>query len=111
MSEGLIKDFLDEAKGRMQKSVDATKGEFATVRTGLAPAASASCRWEATTSATSSILARGISSPGFMPLPMRVNARRWSTSARRPSTASARSTRVVFDPMSMQPRSTGGRLP
>ena len=36
MSEGLIKDFLDEAKGRMQKSVDATKGEFATVRTGRA---------------------------------------------------------------------------
>ena len=28
MSEGIIKDFLDEAKGRMQKSVDATKGEF-----------------------------------------------------------------------------------
>src|SRR6187397_1764332 len=36
MSDGLIKDFLDEAKGRMQKSVDATKGEFATVRTGRA---------------------------------------------------------------------------
>jgi ribosome recycling factor len=36
MSEGLIKDFLDEAKGRMQKSVDATKNEFATVRTGRA---------------------------------------------------------------------------
>ena len=36
MSEGIIKDFLDEAKGRMQKSVDATKNEFATVRTGRA---------------------------------------------------------------------------
>ena len=36
MSDGIIKDFLDEAKGRMQKSVDATKSEFATVRTGRA---------------------------------------------------------------------------
>jgi ribosome recycling factor len=36
MSEGIIKDFLDEAKGRMKKSVDATKNEFATVRTGRA---------------------------------------------------------------------------
>jgi ribosome recycling factor len=36
MSEGVIKDFLDEAKARMQKSVEATKGEFATVRTGRA---------------------------------------------------------------------------
>src|SRR6185295_3449200 len=36
MSDGIIKDFLDEAKGRMQKSVDATRTEFATVRTGRA---------------------------------------------------------------------------
>ena len=36
MSDELLKDFLDEAKARMQKSVDATKGEFATVRTGRA---------------------------------------------------------------------------
>ena len=36
MSEGVIKDFLDEAKSRMQKSVEATRGEFATVRTGRA---------------------------------------------------------------------------
>ena len=36
MSGEVLKDFLDEAKARMQKSVDATKGEFATVRTGRA---------------------------------------------------------------------------
>ena len=36
MSDDLLKDFLDEARGRMQKSVDATKSEFATVRTGRA---------------------------------------------------------------------------
>ena len=36
MSDGIIQDFLDEAGGRMQKSVDATRGEFATVRTGRA---------------------------------------------------------------------------
>jgi ribosome recycling factor len=32
----VLKDFLDEAKARMQRSVDATRGEFATVRTGRA---------------------------------------------------------------------------
>jgi ribosome recycling factor len=32
----LIKDFLDEAGTRMKKSVDATRNEFATVRTGRA---------------------------------------------------------------------------
>ncbi len=36
MSDDVLKDFLDEAKARMQKSVDATRGEFATVRTGRA---------------------------------------------------------------------------
>ena len=36
MSDDVINDFLDEAKGRMQKSVEATKGEFSTVRTGRA---------------------------------------------------------------------------
>ncbi len=36
MSEEVLKDFLDEAKARMQKSVEATRGEFATVRTGRA---------------------------------------------------------------------------
>src|SRR2546421_2757315 len=37
MSNGsIIQDFLDEANGRMQKSVEATRGEFATVRTGRA---------------------------------------------------------------------------
>jgi ribosome recycling factor len=34
--DSVIQDFLDEANGRMQKSVDATRGEFATVRTGRA---------------------------------------------------------------------------
>ena len=36
MSDDVLKDFLDDAKARMQRSVDATKGEFATVRTGRA---------------------------------------------------------------------------
>src|SRR3954462_12639897 len=36
MSDGIIKDFLDEASGRMNKSVEATRAEFATVRTGRA---------------------------------------------------------------------------
>jgi ribosome recycling factor len=36
MSDDLLKDFLDEAKARMQRSVEATKNEFATVRTGRA---------------------------------------------------------------------------
>ena len=36
MSDGIIKDFLDEATARMKKSVEATKNEFATVRTGRA---------------------------------------------------------------------------
>jgi len=36
MSDGIIQDFLDEAGGRMQKSVDATRGELSTVRTGRA---------------------------------------------------------------------------
>src|SRR5205809_3644861 len=35
MSE-LIGDFLDDARGRMKKSVEATRNEFATVRTGRA---------------------------------------------------------------------------
>jgi ribosome recycling factor len=36
MSNGVLKDFLDEATARMKKSVEATKNEFATVRTGRA---------------------------------------------------------------------------
>jgi len=36
MSEGIIKDFIDDAAGRMQKSVESTRHEFATVRTGRA---------------------------------------------------------------------------
>jgi ribosome recycling factor len=36
MSDDVLKDFLDEAKARMQRSVEATKNEFATVRTGRA---------------------------------------------------------------------------
>ena len=35
MSDDVLKDFLDDAKARMQRSVDATKTEFAT-RTGRA---------------------------------------------------------------------------
>ena len=36
MSDGILNDFLEEAGGRMQKSVDATRAEFSTVRTGRA---------------------------------------------------------------------------
>ena len=36
MTDGVLKDFIDEAKGRMAKSVEATRGEFSTVRTGRA---------------------------------------------------------------------------
>jgi ribosome recycling factor len=36
MSDGIIKDFLDEASSRMQKSVESTRSELATVRTGRA---------------------------------------------------------------------------
>src|SRR5687768_9053632 len=36
MSDDVLRDFLDEARARMQKSVDATRSEFATVRTGRA---------------------------------------------------------------------------
>ena len=36
MSDGIIQDFLGDADSRMQKSVDATRGELATVRTGRA---------------------------------------------------------------------------
>ena len=36
MSDGLLKDFLEEATARMTKSVEATRGEFTSVRTGRA---------------------------------------------------------------------------
>jgi ribosome recycling factor len=36
MSDGILNDFLEEATARMQKSVDATRAEFSTVRTGRA---------------------------------------------------------------------------
>ena len=36
MSDDLLQDFLAEARARMVKSVDATRNEFATVRTGRA---------------------------------------------------------------------------
>jgi ribosome recycling factor len=36
MSDGIIQDFLDDAGGRMQKSVESTRTELATVRTGRA---------------------------------------------------------------------------
>jgi ribosome recycling factor len=36
VSDGLLGDFLNEATSRMRKSVEATKGEFSTVRTGRA---------------------------------------------------------------------------
>ena len=36
MEEGIVKDLLDDAGGRMDKSVEATKHEFGSVRTGRA---------------------------------------------------------------------------
>ena len=36
MNDDVLKDFLDEGKWRMQKAVEATRSEFATVRTGRA---------------------------------------------------------------------------
>ena len=36
MSDGVLKDFIDEAKARMAKSVESTRSEFSTVRTGRA---------------------------------------------------------------------------
>ncbi|HEX2414616.1 MAG TPA: ribosome recycling factor [Thermoleophilaceae bacterium] len=36
MSDDVLQDFLDEARARMGKSVEATRNEFATVRTGRA---------------------------------------------------------------------------
>jgi ribosome recycling factor len=36
MEDGLVKDLLDDANGRMDKSVEATKHEFGSVRTGRA---------------------------------------------------------------------------
>jgi ribosome recycling factor len=36
MDSELVREFMDEARDRMAKSVDATRGEFATVRTGRA---------------------------------------------------------------------------
>ena len=38
MDEGLVKDLLDDAGARMDKSVEATKHEFGSVRTGRASA-------------------------------------------------------------------------
>ena len=36
MSDGIIQDFLDDAGGRMKKSVESTRSELTTVRTGRA---------------------------------------------------------------------------
>jgi len=36
MDSELVREFMDEARNRMAKSVEATRGEFATVRTGRA---------------------------------------------------------------------------
>ena len=36
MNDDVLKDFLDEGQSRMQKAVEATRAEFATVRTGRA---------------------------------------------------------------------------
>ena len=76
----------------------------ATTRTRSAPAVAASSTCSATTRATSSIFSRGISGP----VPMRVKARRCSTSVRRPFFTSATNTRVVFVPMSTHAHTIAG---
>ena len=48
----------------------------------------------------------GIESPGSRPLAIRVNARWRNSSRRRPSAGSATSSRVVLEPMSIQPQIT-----
>ena len=74
----------------------------ATARIVSVPSSRASRTCVATTSATSLIFFAGIVSSGSRPLPIRVNAR-WRISSRsRPSAGSATSSRVVFEPMSMQ---------
>jgi hypothetical protein len=85
----------------------------ATTRTCAAPASSAAARWAATTSATAAIAGSGIAPTASILRPMRVNARCSSTGISRPRAASATSSRVVFDPMSMQAQrmDVRGRLP
>ena len=36
MSDGVLKEFIDDAAERMSKSVESTRGEFTSVRTGRA---------------------------------------------------------------------------
>ena len=81
----------------------------ATTRTWSAPAVRASSTCSATTRATSAIFSGAITGP----VPMRVKARRWSTSVKRPPATSATSTRVVFVPISTHAQSIwpGGRMP
>jgi hypothetical protein len=74
----------------------------ATTRTCAAPAASAAARWAATTSHTAAIVACGIAPRASILRPRCVNSRCSSTADSRPRAASATSSRVVFDPMSMQ---------
>ena len=86
----------------------------ATTRTCAAPAASAAARCARDDLGDrGDLLARGSPPSASIRRPMRVNARCWSTSASRPCAASATSSRVVFDPMSMQAQrmDVRGRLP
>ena len=76
----------------------------ATARIVSVPSSRARRTCVATTSATSRIFFGGILSSAWRPLPIRVNARWRSSSRRRPSAGSATSSRVVFEPMSMQPQ-------
>ena len=76
----------------------------ATARIVSVPSSRASRTWVATTSTTSAIFFAGIVSSRRRPLAIRVNARWRSSSRSRPSAGSATSSRVVFEPMSMQPQ-------
>ena len=81
----------------------------ATAMTSIAPSSRARRNWARTTSTTSPILASGSVPSRGTPRPMRVKARAWCTSTRRSPSHSATSSRVVFEPMSMQARRTAGQ--
>ena len=74
----------------------------ATTRSAVAPAVSATSRCASTTRATASIASPDIVPQAAIARPRRVKERCWTTGSRRSPATSATSSRVVFDPMSMQ---------
>ena len=68
----------------------------------VAPAVAATSRCAATTRATAAIASPEIVPQAAIARPRRVKERCWTTASRRSPATSATSSRVVFDPMSMQ---------